>query len=150
MIYFLQINGEGGPIKIGFAKSAIVRLKTLQRLFPYSLKLLATAEGSRSDELLCHNEFEDLCINGEWFRPEQRLLDRISALGMGAADDASGFASMKVKREFLAWVKREAARRGLPMWDLVEDLFAHGGPRPWRARTATSPTRNTEKSSRGS
>ena len=41
------------------------------------------------------------------------------------------FASAKFARPILAWLKREAARKGLPMYELVEELVARGGPRPW-------------------
>ncbi len=42
------------------------------------------------------------------------------------------FASVKLARPFVAWLKREAARRGVPMYELVEELAARGMPRPWR------------------
>lgn len=41
------------------------------------------------------------------------------------------FASAKLRRPFLAWLKQEAARRGVPMYDLVEELVARGGRRAW-------------------
>lgn len=45
------------------------------------------------------------------------------------------FASVKLSRPFVAWLKREAARRGIPMYEVVEELVARGQhPRPWNAR----------------
>ncbi len=42
------------------------------------------------------------------------------------------FASVKLARPFVAWLKREAARRGIPMYELVEELASRGMPvRPW-------------------
>jgi hypothetical protein len=41
------------------------------------------------------------------------------------------FASVKLRRPFLAWLKREAARRGLPMYEVVEVLVSRLGVRPW-------------------
>lgn len=41
------------------------------------------------------------------------------------------FASVKLRRPFLTWLKVEAARRGVPMYDLVEELVARGGRRAW-------------------
>jgi hypothetical protein len=53
------------------------------------------------------------------------------------------FASIKLSRSFVAWLKRESARRGVPMYELVEQLVARGMPqRPWdptgSAKTAAS------------
>jgi hypothetical protein len=43
------------------------------------------------------------------------------------------FASIKLARPFVAWLKREAARRGVPMYELVEVLVAKAGVvRPWQ------------------
>jgi len=43
---------------------------------------------------------------------------------------------MKVRSEFLAWLKMESARRGLFLSDLVEDLVArsYAGKKVWRLR----------------
>ena len=43
------------------------------------------------------------------------------------------FATAKLARPFVVWLKLEAARRGVPIYELVEELVARGGPRPWRA-----------------
>jgi hypothetical protein len=50
------------------------------------------------------------------------------------------FASVKLARPFVAWLKREAARRGIPMYELVEELAARGLRRPWR-----QPAREAER-----
>ena len=42
-----------------------------------------------------------------------------------------GFASIKAGRPFVAWLKRESARRGVPMYELLELLVSRGGARPW-------------------
>ena len=49
----------------------------------------------------------------------------------------SDFGSAKLRRPFLAWLKREAARRGVPMYELVEELAARGGPRAWDPKRKT-------------
>jgi len=48
---------------------------------------------------------------------------------------SSEFASVKLARTFVVWLKREAARRGISMYELVEELCARGGVRPWRNRS---------------
>jgi hypothetical protein len=46
---------------------------------------------------------------------------------------AQDFASVKVSRPFAAWLKREAAKRGVPMYELIEQLAEIGlRQRPWR------------------
>lgn len=45
------------------------------------------------------------------------------------------FASVKLSRPFVSWLKREAAVRGLPMYELVEEMVGRGGSRPWRSET---------------
>lgn len=42
------------------------------------------------------------------------------------------FASVKLARPFVAWLKREAARRGVPMYELVEELVSRGQKRFWQ------------------
>ena len=42
------------------------------------------------------------------------------------------FASIKLARPFVAWLKREAARRGVYLYVLVEELVARGQKAPWR------------------
>lgn len=44
------------------------------------------------------------------------------------------FASVKLARPLVAWLKQQAARRGIPMYELVEEMCAtRVGKRPWRA-----------------
>ena len=46
---------------------------------------------------------------------------------------AKDFASVKLSRPFASWLKREAAKRGVPMYELVEQLAEIGlRQRPWR------------------
>ena len=40
--------------------------------------------------------------------------------------------------EIVAWLKQESARRGIPMYEVVEELIARGGPRPWQGRMKPS------------
>lgn len=41
---------------------------------------------------------------------------------------------MKIKRDFLVWLKMESARRGVFIYDLIEELAARGyaGKKIWR------------------
>jgi len=78
-IYFVQ--GEfGGGIKIGYSKAPESRLKQLQTSYPDTLKILVLVPGSNKLEKDYHKEFENIKLNGEWFKPEKELLDVIEKL----------------------------------------------------------------------
>jgi hypothetical protein len=51
------------------------------------------------------------------------------------AEELDGWASAKLRRPFVAWLKIEAARRGVFMGDLLETLVEQSiGRAPWRRR----------------
>lgn len=78
-IYFIQ--GEyGGAIKIGFSKNPEGRLKQLQTGYPDTLKMLCLVPGSNKDESDLHLEFQNFRLNGEWFKPEREIFDKIESL----------------------------------------------------------------------
>lgn len=75
-VYFIQ--GQcGGAIKIGFSKSPENRLKELQTGYPDTLIILLMMPGSESTESTLHREFAASRLKGEWFRPDEYLLERI-------------------------------------------------------------------------
>jgi len=75
-IYFVQ--GEtGGPIKIGYAKDVKKRINTLQTGYPDTLILLLAIPGNLNDEQKIHEELAEFRLRGEWFKPDQSILDRI-------------------------------------------------------------------------
>lgn len=76
--YFIQM-GEGGPIKIGQSRDVASRLHQLDTYAPYPLKVLATSPEPGA-ERICHSTFNHLKTKGEWFEPNQELLDYISRL----------------------------------------------------------------------
>lgn len=43
------------------------------------------------------------------------------------------FSTMKVRSQFLTWIKQEAARRGIFMFQVLEETAAAtlGGAKPW-------------------
>ncbi len=50
------------------------------------------------------------------------------------------FSTMKVKGDFLAWLKRESVRRGIYLYELVEEIASStlAGKKPWRDRISRS------------
>jgi hypothetical protein len=65
-VYFIQA-GEGGPVKIGTAISARVRMDSLQVGHYEELFLLRTLDGGRPLEQWLHGKFIERRIRGEWF-----------------------------------------------------------------------------------
>ena len=76
-VYFIQgING--GAIKIGYSDNPESRLKALQTGYPDILKILLLVPGTEKTERYFHNKFAEHRLNGEWFRPEQEVLQEIT------------------------------------------------------------------------
>lgn len=72
--YFIQV-GEAGPIKIGWTRNLMVRLRTFRTMFPLPLRLLGVIPGNVED--VCHAQFATFRVGGEWFAPEPALLEFI-------------------------------------------------------------------------
>jgi len=72
MIYF-AINSNDGLIKIGYSAIPIGRIIHLGK----SISILATLDGNRPREILLHKRFSHLRVTGEWFKPDQELLNFI-------------------------------------------------------------------------
>ena|ERR1035437_7064974 len=77
MIYFLQCNGENGPIKIGYSTNAdtlTTRMEDFSTGNPYPLRLLGTiTHASEMDEHALQRRFASLRLRGEWFNGDYRL-----------------------------------------------------------------------------
>ena len=68
-IYFVQSNGEDGPVKIGYtANDAMKRVAELASGSPYETALLLDLPGDRALEKALHKRFAADRIRGEWFR----------------------------------------------------------------------------------
>lgn len=72
-VYFVQ-EGDGGPIKIGRASNAGVRLARMQTSTPRKLRLLVAVPGAGMLEASLHQAFRRHRLEGEWFEPVPRLL----------------------------------------------------------------------------
>lgn len=78
-VYFIQ-GENGGAIKIGFSKNPDSRLRELQTSYPDMLKILCLVPGSYKAEKEYHENFKDIRLNGEWFKPTKELLKEIEEL----------------------------------------------------------------------
>jgi hypothetical protein len=86
-IYFIQ--AESGPIKIGYADDIYKRLNAMQSCVWENLSILSWFWGSPTDEQRLHAQYAHLNIRGEWFRPDQELLDHIAALDAARSGKAA-------------------------------------------------------------
>lgn len=79
VVYFVQAVTMG-LIKIGMTVDMSDRLKTLQVGCPDELKLLGVIYDRRARriEQALHARFNEHHVRGEWFRPDQSLLDYIA------------------------------------------------------------------------
>jgi hypothetical protein len=78
-IYFVQ-GESGGPIKIGHSIDPEKRIKELQTGYPDMLKLLFMIPGSEERERQVHKMLSKHRLNGEWFRPDAELLEKVQEL----------------------------------------------------------------------
>jgi hypothetical protein len=85
-IYFIQMGGNEGPIKIGISVNVAARLSGLQTASPEVLNLLGEFPGGEEAERIMHAWFDHLRIRGEWFRPGKELLAFIMAFHGAAAE----------------------------------------------------------------
>lgn len=79
-VYAIQA-GEGGPVKIGTAKTPWERLKTLQTGNHEDLRGLAAWRAWPVEEKQIHKEFAHAHIRGEWFHPDPDLIELVLRLG---------------------------------------------------------------------
>jgi hypothetical protein len=83
VVYFIQAEcGDSylGPVKIGHAEKFKNRFTVMKVANFHELKILKLIKGDRSKEKEIHQKFAGLRIRGEWFRPDQSLLNYISQL----------------------------------------------------------------------
>lgn len=74
--YFLQA-GTSGPIKIGSTRNLAVRIRTLMTMSPVPVRLLGVMKGDHEEA--CHMRLGVYRIHGEWFIPEEPVLQFIHA-----------------------------------------------------------------------
>ncbi len=79
IVYFIQTITElkNNPIKIGTTKNLHKRLGKFNTDSPFELKVLGVIEGGTKKETELHILFDHLRIKGEWFRPENELINWI-------------------------------------------------------------------------
>lgn len=82
-VYFLRPIGSQSPIKIGCSYNPAKRLQDYCQWSPVPLEIVATIPGDAKLERNLHDCFADLHAHGEWFHPDERLLNAIERLKAG-------------------------------------------------------------------
>lgn len=77
-VYFISAVGTG-LVKIGSSKSVKVRLRMLQYGCPVPLIPMLILNCRRGAEFVFHKVFEGRREHGEWFRPDDQMLDFIAS-----------------------------------------------------------------------
>ena len=78
-VYFVQAD-HNGPVKIGISSNFKQRIRDLQSMCPYAVRVLATKDGQQRHELWLHRKFKSSRLKGEWFAPTEELFTFISEL----------------------------------------------------------------------
>ena len=78
-IYFIQ-EGDNGPIKIGISRDPENRVRAIQVSCSKTTKLLCSVLGTVEKESALHEQFKNIRLHGEWFKPSKELVDFIAKL----------------------------------------------------------------------
>jgi hypothetical protein len=86
MIYFTRAKQDTGEIKAGMIKIGTTirlseRLKQLPVEYGTDVELIAVLDGDHTTEGDLHRQFDHLRVVGEWFLPDEDLLEFIAARG---------------------------------------------------------------------
>jgi hypothetical protein len=77
-VYFIQ-KRSGGNIKIGFSTNPWARKNDLQVGSDGEFVVLSAIKGHEADELLWHKAFSKFLVRGEWFMPDDSILEAIKS-----------------------------------------------------------------------
>lgn len=84
-VYFLRLNIENSPIKIGLSYDPADRARCIETQLPFQVEVITMVPGNLALERNVQDCFADAHLQGEWFRPVPRLLEAIEKLKAGAA-----------------------------------------------------------------
>lgn len=77
-VYVIRV-GENGPVKIGWSRQPLRRLKNMQTASVEPMRLLGTADGELKTEKELHRQYKHLQLRGEWFTFCPTMMDKITA-----------------------------------------------------------------------
>jgi hypothetical protein len=85
-IYFIE-SPEEGLIKIGFSNNVKHRLDALQKNYGRPLNILLVKSGTKEDEAVIHEMFNELRIKGEWFAATEKIKEFIKESNSNTEED---------------------------------------------------------------
>lgn len=137
MIYFLraeQDNGlrlRAGWIKIGTTICLSVRLKQIAAEIGHIPTLLAVLDGSYAEEHALHENFAGIRARGEWFLPEDVLLQLIENEGRpwDGVDEVTpqNTSPVRLSDEAIKWARIASGYTGESMSAYVSRVVAERG-----------------------
>lgn len=107
-VYFAQ-RRKGGLIKIGYSRNVKPRVQTIRA------KVIGAVPGEREVEKKLHKRFAHLRVRGEWFRPEDDLLEYISVKAQKHEPDLTDVQTViRVPKSWLVRLDKIADRMCTP------------------------------------
>ncbi len=82
-VYFARIEGRS-EVKIGHAAILRSRLATIQSCNPGDVWFSRTFAGNRADEMVLHQRFAHLRLNGEWFAWDDVFNSDLGLIDLGS------------------------------------------------------------------
>lgn len=137
-VYFLRPVGAIGPIKIGFSRDPIARLRSLLAWSPVPLEVIVSVSAPKGAEPWAHKKFASCRLHSEWFAATPELLAFVTyAERTGTLD---GFlAPLAVPEDLFERLPYPLGNllpflksRGIPLRDLAAEMsYAPSGIRLW-------------------
>lgn len=142
MIYFAQIGGRRGPIKIGTSVNPPKRVREFACGSPYRVFLVGTLPGGRTEELALHRRFRSHRTHGEWFSVNDELVEFMKTCpdwqglfpvnGGGRIYRPSRNRYSMLNPELPPRIRRQAALHGVTTDEALKVAITHGDARFWR------------------
>jgi hypothetical protein len=140
VIYFLrseQNNGlrlRAGWIKIGTTTCLSVRLKQIAVKIGHMPTVLAVFDGSYAEEHALHEKFEGIRAKGEWFLPEDVLLQLIEAEGRpwDGKDELPIWPQIRIDGDIVEKAQFIAASQGKSLRELLSEWLRPIADREFR------------------
>lgn len=133
VVYVIQGN-LGSPYKIGTARDAISRLRSLQTGSPFRLTIVDAIPGGQAVETRIHRALRAERLQGEWFQGEltNYFVAGLDAYSVAAIDHHGNHGEvLPFPDDLLPSVRRRSQKRGMKSADFGGNTLGHR----WRTTT---------------
>lgn len=139
--YVYAVRRADGAIKIGFSRYPTERFRSLGVDDVLGLREFSSVRAAQDEERWLHQKLVYSAIGGEWFRPDESVLDTVGAMGtcVPVEREQLVMVSTRVLPDDAWRLKLLAAERGTTMQKLVIDglerllaIMENGGTFPCR------------------